>query len=222
MSLIWTASRWLALTVALAPLRLLARLAFGAGALLMLAGAVVAPLWGIQVVISLLGGGDGGGPLPAWEMTLLLLAAIPAGLLLLCISGLLGPDSSSEPDRHNRRADREEHRDPPGHHQQHNAAHDNYHTDDDGPHGPHEPDEPDEPDEPGEPDWLDVDPVERAYLTLELEPDASLGEIKAAYRRLAHLYHPDHNPGFTRQAAQRFADIQAAYQTLTEASYEHC
>jgi hypothetical protein len=214
MSLIWTASRRLALTVALAPLRPLARLAFGAGALLMLAGAVVAPLWGIQVIISLLGGGDGSGPLPAWEMTLLLLAAIPAGFLLLCISGLLAPDSSSEPDRHTaRRAGREEHRDPAGHDQQQNGAYDNHHTDNDGQQEPHEPDEP---------DWPDPDPVERAYLALELEPDASLGEIKAAYRRLAHLYHPDHNPGFTRQAAQRFADIQAAYETLTEASYEHC
>jgi hypothetical protein len=217
MSLIWTASRRLALTVALAPLRLLARLAFAAGALLMLAGAVVTPLWGIQVIISLLGGGDGGGPLPAWEMTLLLLAAIPAGFLLICISGLVGPDSSSGHDRHNaRRAGREEHRDPVGHDQQQHGAYDNHHADDDGQQEPHEPDEPDEP------DWPDPDPVERAYLALELGPDASLEEIKAAYRRLAHLYHPDHNPGFTRQAAQRFADIQAAYETLTEASYEHC
>jgi hypothetical protein len=220
MSLIWTASRRLALTVALTPLRLLARLAFGAGALMMLAGAIVAPLWGIQMIISLLGGGDGSGPLPAWEMTLLLLAAIPAGFLLLCISGLLAPDSSSEPDRHNaRRAGREKHRDPPGHHQQQNGAYDNHHTDHDGQQEPHEPDEPDEPDWP---DWPDPDSVERAYLALELGPDASLGEIKAAYRHLAHLYHPDQNPGFTRQAAQRFADIQAAYVTLTEASHEHC
>jgi hypothetical protein len=217
MSLIWTASRRLALTVALAPLRLLARLAFAAGALLMLAGAIVAPLWGIQVIISLLGGGDGGGPLPAWEMTLLLLAAIPAGFLLLCISGLLGPDSSSEHDRHDaRRVGRQEHRDPAGHHQQQNEASENHRTNDDRQQEPHEPDEPDEP------DWPDPDPVERAYLALELGPDASLGEIKTAYRRLAHLYHPDHNPGFTRQAAQRFAHIQAAYETLTEASYEHC
>jgi DnaJ domain len=178
----------------------------------MLAGVIVAPLWGIQMIISLLGGGDGSGPLPAWQMTLLLLAAIPAGFLLLCISGLLAPDSSSEHGRHNaRRASREEHRDPAGHHQQQNGASDNHHSDDDG--------QP-EPDEPGEPDW--PDPVERAYHALELGPEASLGEIKAAYRRLAHLYHPDHNPGFTRQAAQRFADIQAAYETLTEASYEHC
>ena len=52
------------------------------------------------------------------------------------------------------------------------------------------------------------------YQTLELEPSASLVEIKKAYRRLAHHYHPDKNPGDPYAAAQ-FAAIKEAYEILS-------
>lgn len=41
------------------------------------------------------------------------------------------------------------------------------------------------------------------YAILEVESTASNGEIKAAYRRLAALFHPDRNPGFQDAANQR-------------------
>jgi molecular chaperone DnaJ len=52
------------------------------------------------------------------------------------------------------------------------------------------------------------------YTILELSPSASLDEIKKAYRRLAHQYHPDKNNNDPYAAAQ-FAEIKEAYETLT-------
>ena len=52
------------------------------------------------------------------------------------------------------------------------------------------------------------------YQILELEPSASLVEIKKAYRRLAHHYHPDKNPGDPYAAAQ-FAAIKESYEILS-------
>ena len=52
------------------------------------------------------------------------------------------------------------------------------------------------------------------YQILELEPSASLVEIKKAYRRLAHHYHPDKNPGDPYAEAQ-FAAIKEAYEILS-------
>jgi molecular chaperone DnaJ len=53
------------------------------------------------------------------------------------------------------------------------------------------------------------------YIVLGLARDASLNDIKRAYRRLARRYHPDINPG-DREAAQQFRDILAAYETLSD------
>jgi tetratricopeptide (TPR) repeat protein len=50
------------------------------------------------------------------------------------------------------------------------------------------------------------------YRLLELGTDASYGEIKVAYRRLARALHPDVNP--EEEAADRFIAITAAYQHL--------
>jgi tetratricopeptide (TPR) repeat protein len=50
------------------------------------------------------------------------------------------------------------------------------------------------------------------YRLLELGTDASYGDIKAAYRRLARALHPDVNPH--HEAADRFIQITAAYQQL--------
>lgn len=52
------------------------------------------------------------------------------------------------------------------------------------------------------------------YQTLEISPDASEEEIKAAYRRLARLYHPDTNKD--PEAAARFIEIRAAYEVLID------
>jgi len=53
------------------------------------------------------------------------------------------------------------------------------------------------------------------YILLGLGRNASLGEIKRAFRRLARKYHPDINPGDHRAAAQ-FRQIAEAYETLID------
>jgi curved DNA-binding protein CbpA len=53
------------------------------------------------------------------------------------------------------------------------------------------------------------------YALLGVEPDATLAQIKKAYRKLARLHHPDTNPG-DPQAAARFRQITEAYDTLSD------
>src|SRR4029077_6529968 len=53
------------------------------------------------------------------------------------------------------------------------------------------------------------------YILLGLGRNASPGEIKRAFRRLARKYHPDINPGDNRAAAQ-FRQIAEAYETLVD------
>jgi curved DNA-binding protein CbpA len=48
------------------------------------------------------------------------------------------------------------------------------------------------------------------YATLGVSPAASDAELRAAYRRLVQLHHPDHNGG-SRESALRFEAVQAAY-----------
>ncbi|HEX7754101.1 MAG TPA: J domain-containing protein [Niabella sp.] len=52
------------------------------------------------------------------------------------------------------------------------------------------------------------------YKILGLLPSATLQDIKNAYRKLAHQYHPDKNPSNSYAAAQ-FQLIKEAYTTLT-------
>ena len=52
------------------------------------------------------------------------------------------------------------------------------------------------------------------YSTLGVPRTASPGEIRAAYRRLAHLYHPDLNTG--PEAETRMQEINDAYATLSD------
>jgi curved DNA-binding protein CbpA len=52
------------------------------------------------------------------------------------------------------------------------------------------------------------------YSILELEPSATLVEIKKAYRKLALQFHPDKNNNDPYAAAQ-FSEIKEAYEVLT-------
>jgi hypothetical protein len=54
------------------------------------------------------------------------------------------------------------------------------------------------------------------YTLLNVAPTSSNAEIKSAFRKLAHLYHPDHNT--STEAAQLFMDIMYAYDVLSNAS----
>lgn len=52
------------------------------------------------------------------------------------------------------------------------------------------------------------------YKILGLPPSATQGEIKLAYRKLAHQYHPDKNPA-NKHAEIHFSLVKEAYTTLT-------
>jgi hypothetical protein len=52
------------------------------------------------------------------------------------------------------------------------------------------------------------------YRILEIEPSAGLPEIKKAFRKLAHQYHPDKTQN-DPHAAAKFADIKEAWEVLT-------
>jgi curved DNA-binding protein CbpA len=51
------------------------------------------------------------------------------------------------------------------------------------------------------------------YETLGVSRSASDGELRAAYRRLVQLHHPDHNAG-SAESARRFEEVQEAYATI--------
>src|SRR5204863_8637309 len=53
------------------------------------------------------------------------------------------------------------------------------------------------------------------YIVLGVDREASVGDIKRAYKRLARRYHPDINPG-DRAAAAHFRAIAEAYETLID------
>ena len=54
------------------------------------------------------------------------------------------------------------------------------------------------------------------YAALEVEPGASLQDIKRAYRRLVRQYHPDSTESVEADVEERFHEIQEAYDTLSD------
>lgn len=52
------------------------------------------------------------------------------------------------------------------------------------------------------------------YTALGLSANASLADIKKAFRQKASFYHPDRNPA--PDAAERFRAVQKAYEVLSD------
>ena len=55
----------------------------------------------------------------------------------------------------------------------------------------------------------------KAYAALDLEPTATIAEVKSQFRRLVKQYHPDTNPN-DKEAAQRFHEVRQAYDLIIE------
>ncbi len=53
------------------------------------------------------------------------------------------------------------------------------------------------------------------YEILEVDKNATVEEIKSAYRKLAKKYHPDLNKN-DRNAKNKFIELQKAYETLKD------
>jgi DnaJ-class molecular chaperone len=59
--------------------------------------------------------------------------------------------------------------------------------------------------------------VIQAYATLEMPPDASLAEVKQAYRDLVKVWHPDrfsHDADLHRKAQEKMKALNDAYEHL--------
>ncbi len=54
----------------------------------------------------------------------------------------------------------------------------------------------------------------RDYEALELPIGASRADVKAAFRKLAKLWHPDKHPNNAEEAKEKFQKIQRAYDSL--------
>jgi curved DNA-binding protein CbpA len=52
------------------------------------------------------------------------------------------------------------------------------------------------------------------YQILRVRRDDSSEDIRKAFRRLALRYHPDHNPSNSKEAEEKFKEINDAYEVL--------
>jgi DnaJ like chaperone protein len=63
-----------------------------------------------------------------------------------------------------------------------------------------------------------VKEIDSAYKVLEISPDSTDEEVKAAYRRMAIKYHPDKvehlGPEIQKSAKEKFQQLQAAYEEI--------
>tara|TARA_R110002111_G_C6001785_1_gene373240 strand:- start:4178 stop:5782 length:1605 start_codon:yes stop_codon:yes gene_type:complete len=59
------------------------------------------------------------------------------------------------------------------------------------------------------------------YDTLGVKPDATLDQIKYAYRKLAGKWHPDKNKGNEKEAAEMFKAVSYAYSVLKDVFSRH-
>jgi hypothetical protein len=65
----------------------------------------------------------------------------------------------------------------------------------------------------GEPKRAPATPQEQAMVVLDLQPPVTVASVKARYKALVKLHHPDANGG-DKAAEERFKDISAAYRTV--------
>jgi len=60
--------------------------------------------------------------------------------------------------------------------------------------------------------------ADSAYKILEIEKDASVSEIKSAYRKMVKKYHPDKlihmDEAYQQGAKEKFNEVQKAYEKL--------
>jgi len=66
--------------------------------------------------------------------------------------------------------------------------------------------------------WSARPPVRNYYAVLGVSPDASIAEVKKAYRCAALKWHPDKNPNQCERAAKMFQDIQEGWELLSDES----
>jgi curved DNA-binding protein CbpA len=64
------------------------------------------------------------------------------------------------------------------------------------------------------------DKIRKLYKLLDLEPGASIENVKRAFRELSHIWHPDNHfkksEGVQARAEEKFKEISQAYQELKE------
>ena len=59
--------------------------------------------------------------------------------------------------------------------------------------------------------------IKRCFEILELAPDASIDEVKQAYKDLVNIWHPDrfsNNPHLEEKAEKKLKEVNQAYETL--------
>lgn len=59
--------------------------------------------------------------------------------------------------------------------------------------------------------------IKRSFEILELAPDASIDEVKQAYKDLVNIWHPDrfsNNPHLKERAEKKLKEVNQAYETL--------